>query len=931
MYQYFATKRAPAAIWMLGDNSPYKECSGTGYAAQNVPSETVPTKSTPLVDGATNSSVVGGGKRIRFANKFLGRGHESRTFALEAWVLPVPRNYSEEIPILPTNMLPLGRVDTSDGVRTNSAVLWTSVASTEKVYVGTHSRKMTLVSSAGNAMAASAYGVGHDYTPSLSPVITGGKRYTIGYYAYTDTAGLRGNITHSVRDEAGVIQPNTTTGSDYVPLEAGKWTRVQTIWEAPMSGRMSVGLGVNRIDGATSSEGIITYFDAVYMYDGEWPDLGYVDGETPGYKWNGAPATSTASPKPDVSRVNLASNPNLATDSSGWLGTGGTVNAPWDTTRKAYQVTATASGTPYIFSGVVPSLLQKGTTVTASAMVKLPPNSKYYFRLHKRTPNAYFGGQDYTLLPNGYEGRVSHTFTLTEDLTGSLDAALVFTHADGTLASTVGMQAQMGDVLIEASPYVRPYFDGSTPGARWIGTGDARHSEQIISFDDQQILSNGGTYDGLSIEGTTVRFRTEYLTQPPSEISYDLGENRLAHVVGVHNPGKNELYVDGVLVGTSMLTDEQQLDDYKTVSDGWFYCGGTSGAQELAVNAVGLYASIKPQDIERNYLAGINRLSQDRISPQHKGLAFPMRGLESSVVSFEDWSVREEFEKAMLFNVSVGDEQVRPQFEEEATDGGFWEASIPLDPSEDTSIYGVSLDWSGQNISVATSIDGEEWVDAENGELVMSVPEGMNPMGVDLRIRVMFPPSEVEGESYLERLAATVMRDNKIDSPASRSVTVTHPAVPRDDYEPGLFRDSNGIYLSTGSLTIGPDESEGPDEVRTLEVWLKPVRGAVNLGFSGTRYRNGALDSTLPVGEWSLVHIVAPSDVVSAITISGDCIVGQVTLYSDPLTAAQITHIWKSYCGTTAFRVLDETVTTIAEGTPVVTAYSRDWAISASG
>lgn len=447
----------------------------------------------------------------------------------------------------------------------------------------------------------------------------------------------------------------------------------------------------------------------------------------------------------------------------------------------------------------------------------------------------------------------------------------------------------------------------------------------------QKILSHDNVMDGLTINGKVVRFGTTYTTFGDAYCDFDLGEYKLAHVVGVHNKDQNQLWVNGELVATVDLTEDQKGDTYNITNNNYLYSGTTTGDSELAVNAVAFYSSLSGDDIKRNYEAGIAFIGQDRVYPQFGGQPFDLAAANGSMFIEESWVDKPDFERGLKNNVEYAPDQIEPHYTNDLSVVGDWTTAIPLDGQGDTSIYGVMVEWSGFNVTVEVSLDGITWTPAVSGDLVSIIPNGYNPSGKDLQIRAKFASGIARGQAWLESLHVMGFRNNAIENITARPLTVTHPAVVRGDFEPNLYRDDNGVHLHGGTLTIGTDTSPTPDVARVLELWIKPVSGSVTISLAGTKYRNGVADTSLPVGEWSLVHIVAAADITSTVTVSGNAIVGQAALYPTALAASDIDFIWKSYTGRTAARFTDENTVGVTENATPATVYAHDWAIDSAG
>lgn len=447
---------------------------------------------------------------------------------------------------------------------------------------------------------------------------------------------------------------------------------------------------------------------------------------------------------------------------------------------------------------------------------------------------------------------------------------------------------------------------------------------------DQQILSHDGIYDGLSINGKVIKFQTSYLTTGNAACTFDLQDYKAAYVVGLHSYDQNQLWVNGKMVASVDITDAQKADSY-VATDGFLYSGHTASTQEIAIGAVAIYSSLSGEQIMQNYAAMLDALPQAKVGPQFDGLTLNMNAAQGATYIDRVWDSLAEFQGGYKNNVEFSPEAVVPSFDNGLSIAGDWTVAVPLDAQGDTSIYGVAVSWSGQAITVATSLDGSTWTTAVNGELISTITSGYNPTSKDLRVRVSFAGGLATDPAYLESLRVTAFRSNTFDNTATRAVTVSYPAVLRQDYEPNLFRDDNGVYLDGGTLTIATDTSTDPQIARTLELWIKVISGTPTVSVAGTKYRNGVASSTLNIGEWTLQHIVAASDVATNITITGDCIIGQVVVYPTALSASDVAFQYASYTGRSTFRATDGGTITVSEPATPTLLYDHDWSITGAG
>ena len=453
------------------------------------------------------------------------------------------------------------------------------------------------------------------------------------------------------------------------------------------------------------------------------------------------------------------------------------------------------------------------------------------------------------------------------------------------------------------------------------------------STGDQQILSHGTSFDGLTINGKVIRFGTSYATTGDAFCDYDLIEYQKAHVVCIHNADQNQLWINGQLVAHVDITDAQKADSYIAAADGFLNSGYTTSTQEIAMNGVAIYPTLSGDQIAQNYLAGNDTIGQKRVAPQYSGVPFNLDAGSGSIFFDNKWVNSTDFELGLKNNVEYASDQINPSYEAGLSVAGSWTVGIPLDAQGDTSIYGVMVQWSGKDVTVDTSLDGITWTAATSGALVSIISSGYDPTGKDLQVRVNFSGGLADDPAYLESLTVIGLRNNTVANISTRSVTVTSPAVLRGDYEPTLYRDDNGANLHGGTLTIGADSTADPQVARTVEVWIKPISGTPTItGGSFTKYRNGSADTTIPIGEWSLLHYVAGADIAGNIDISGDCIVGQVTLYPTAFSAGDVDFVADSYFGRALVRITDtENTLSITEDATPSNIYTHDWSINGAG
>lgn len=949
MYRYHVNKRSPVSSWILDDTVPFQENSGSGATGDKKTGTADPSISAPLVAGAAFSSVFDSASIGQFQCNLFKQGLENRPFALEAWVNPVlksrgvtPQPSYENISTKPyPNSTSNPETQTwalSNSYWSNQSTL--SYSANGGPYNRPYIRKTITATTNATSNTVWVVGVNTDNT-----TITGTQgipvepntTYTVSFYVRYSLAKTQESLVVAFFDAAGSrISTNATAQQNIVQ---NKWSRLSITFTTP-SNATRVGLRTNTISTA-SVVGDTSDASCVMVYKGNTL-VGYGDGLQPGWEWTGTAGLSTSKTTANVGRVNWASNPSLESNSndvSGTAGSGGAstmvrmTDGGYSGTsykRQTYTTSPTGrSGGQYITSNI-----RGNTAYTMSAYIRtsIPQviRATAEWKSEDSAQISNLGGPD-TVVPANTWTRVSVSATSPTNAT-KVTVTFYATPATATIWP-VGSYQDIDAFLIEETTNTTPglYFDGSFPGAKWQSTVNNSPSTLTISNAEQQILSHSGHFDGLSINGKRVKFSTKYLSSGEAACYYDLQEYRAFHAVGIHSIDKNELYINGEKVAEVSLTDAQKNDTY-IATDNFLYSGDTTSSQEIAMNAVAFYSTLSGDQIVQNYSQGINVLPQNSIYPQFNGMSFSMRVGNDSIFLDRTWSNAADFATGRNNNVQYSDEAVVPSYNaSEVSVAGDWTVGVPLDALGDTSIYGVMLSWSGEFITVDTSLDGNTWTRATSNQLVSTITNGYNPNNKDLWIRVSFAGGLSPDPAYLESLTVVGFRNAFVDNASEREVSVTYPAVLRNDYEPILYRDDNGIALNGGTMTIGTDDSLDPDVARTLEVWIKPIYGTPVISVAGTKYRNGVVDSTITLGEWSVLHYVADANISVPITISGDCIVGQVVLYPTALSAGNVSHIYNSYVGNASVRYVETNTTSITDGASPLKIYSHDWAIDAAG
>lgn len=451
---------------------------------------------------------------------------------------------------------------------------------------------------------------------------------------------------------------------------------------------------------------------------------------------------------------------------------------------------------------------------------------------------------------------------------------------------------------------------------------------------EQQLLGNSGQMDGLTIKGTVVSFVTKFTSTGEARCSFDLQIPQAFSAYGVHTDTKNILYVNGVVVAETVITQAQAADTYASTSAN-FICGTTSGTAKVAVNGIAYYPyALSPEAIARQHATGRSAPEPQDVVLTNFGDYLPLdlsnnyRFIDQVIDTEEEWNY------GVFDNTDVVSDQLVPTQDATGTSvASRWYYSVDLAATANvTTVYGFQLDWDGVGATVAVSLDGTTWENVTRGVNCTTIPSGTTTAGKVLQVRVTFPGGILNDTSYVKSLNLIGIRQAASIVTSGRTITPTG-ASPEREYNFLQYHENDGIWIPSGATVLISADALGASVTRTIELLIKRTGGTnPTLSLTGTNYINGAAGSaTLVDGQWVLWHVVLAADSSAALTITGPAQVSYVGVYDYALTAGQVAAIYADYVGTDAPRIADASVINVSESASAANIYAHDWAISASG
>lgn len=439
-----------------------------------------------------------------------------------------------------------------------------------------------------------------------------------------------------------------------------------------------------------------------------------------------------------------------------------------------------------------------------------------------------------------------------------------------------------------------------------------------------KILSHDTVYDGLLIDNTSVYFTLSFAGAGTATVSHRYIITKKMHLVGLFNGSGIELYVNGELVGTTDLTDAQLNASY-TSNNGNLYSGQTTGTGALSVAGIALYSLIPSGKIASHFQWGNSGLSQEFVSPAYEGIEISLTPQNTFLdIEFDESELNDGF----LTNMSIINNRLVPVIENDLSLSASWVYSIPLS-SPVTSTYAIGMHYVGYGMTIESSLNGTSWTAVDLAVPMTNVGQNFNPTNKTLYIRVTFPAGVSEGP-YVESLRVIGMTNNIVSDNPNYPVTLQYPAFPMRDYEAFDYNDFNGIKLNGGSVTV--ETAANGVAPKTMDFWVKTSNTITfdsDLSGSSPVYTNGNPTGTWFAGEWTLRSFGLSAGMTTPITLtgsgSGHGYVGNISIYQNLLTAAQMVEVYKLYTASLIDLVPDGTPMATVGSTDNILSYSYNW------
>lgn len=479
------------------------------------------------------------------------------------------------------------------------------------------------------------------------------------------------------------------------------------------------------------------------------------------------------------------------------------------------------------------------------------------------------------------------------------------------------------------------------------------------------VFGRAGESDGILYDGDGIHFVTVYSVSGECRASYyPQIEDQVFHVVGVHEPTRNLLYVNGVLVDYTELTDEQLVDLYSPATVANTITSGTTAltTNVISVDGLAIYTrSLAADVVESHYYYGTRTADSEFATNFYGGTWFDLVDTNSKLFRTWTFDSDEDWAAGTASNTVVSDDRLNPNYADTGlTESGTWLYGDILTGT--TPIVASKIEWDVDGpITVETSVNGTTWQAATNGDSVPGITTPYSPDGTTLSVRVTFPA----GTSVTNRLnslsiklysALTIENANGSQS----LVTVGSATVASAQYPVISKVETAGVRLSGGRAYLTPNV----DGTQTVEGWFmlnalpaSPVTvfdassdagAGPSLRWTGTAWTtnlvslfvDGYLTSTPTLTPGVMYHLVfnLPASVTSNIylgstytgTEKASLQISSLSTFTALLSATQISELYRSYLGFPALIVRDDSKLTVTDSATPPKLYSYAWSITSA-
>lgn len=478
------------------------------------------------------------------------------------------------------------------------------------------------------------------------------------------------------------------------------------------------------------------------------------------------------------------------------------------------------------------------------------------------------------------------------------------------------------------------------------------------------ILGHEGSDDGLTFDGEAIRFTTNYTASGSCEVVYFPTDfSKATHVVGIHTPVMNILYVDGQAVGETLLTEEQRQDSYSPVANDNVLVSGYSvePTSALAVDFPATYAyELRGSQVLAHYRAGRRTDNYLGLISNYGGSYWTLTDDRAKIARQDVFNTDASWQEGRLTDITVENGVLLPSFgTDDLSLGGTWQYGFILEPGQ---IAGSKVEWDSDGLfTVQTSVDNDlTWQTVSNGHGIA----GLTDAAESVSVRVLFTADEpTDTITKVRSLTLTVYSDLTMEASTGNRFlqwfgNVFPSARPFRPIEQSVYgRCTTAPAL--GLITV--DNLPTGTPIAGVEMWTLPYLGAeekyfvdfrledqggARVWWDGTALRyescevyiNGIrVDSDsndLINMEWNHIFVIPETPTDNAVRVLGsfqqetwqESLVGLVATYP-VANAAMVGDLYHAYLGFETILLADDATLTVTEPEDNVKVYSFNWSV----
>lgn len=473
-----------------------------------------------------------------------------------------------------------------------------------------------------------------------------------------------------------------------------------------------------------------------------------------------------------------------------------------------------------------------------------------------------------------------------------------------------------------------------------------------------QIVLFGRGLSSITLDGriltATVNMGTDLV------ITYaGIDNDCINYVALTYDPSSVTLYVDGVPVGSVVVTPDNLAAGFEAETD--FSFSASAGAA-YSIDSVAIYNQVlRNIDVARHYRVGTDYLDVLTLNANKFSTRFLFEDRYASVNTDKTFDSLVSWGLGNFTDAIVANDILTNVYDDALAlyKDGIWQYSLHIEP-QTTPLDSGRVTWEADDgVEFRWSEDkGTTWIDLTNDGFPIPVNYSV-ATGKDFIIQITLPggPAQLS----VSRLNITLYDSRSVQATNSNLLAVLNSSpsqrISEFDYEPSAFQEYDGYrsFGGNGRISFGPDTVFGAYEaieftIRTSGTTILSGDATVaqpGITVNGTGqwvasnlsalYVDGvtvSITNPVTLTPNSIHHVIATFPAFAGTFYLGDnsdLRVGYVALHYDAPSASEATAIYDAWVGTQPYRVVEAQTVNVTEhdlDSGPVNAYSYIWSSS---